>query len=322
MNEFALIRRYFARDCAAPAVLLGVGDDCAILKPAADEVLLVSTDLLVAGRHFPLSTAPGDIGHKALAVNLSDLAAMGAHPRGVTLGLAVPEADPDWLEGFAEGFHRLAAEFGVCLIGGDTVASPQLTIAVTVLGGARPDRVLRRDAAKPGDLIAVTGNVGDAGLGLRIVLSPETVPAGLAAADQIYLRSRLDRPTPRLVEGQALAKFAHAAIDISDGLIQDLGHVLAASGVGAEIDLAALPLSAAVRRWIAIDPSLATLPLEAGDDYELLFTLAPEDRDRLDFPATVIGTIRAEPGLIVRDDAGRPLEIARGGFDHFASAPD
>ncbi|ANJ65983.1 thiamine-phosphate kinase [Halothiobacillus diazotrophicus] len=322
MNEFALIRRYFARDCATPSVLLGVGDDCAILKPAPDEVLLVSTDLLVAGRHFPLNTAPEDIGHKALAVNLSDLAAMGAQPRGVTLGLALPEADPDWLAGFAEGFHRLAAEFGVCLIGGDTVASPQLTLAVTVLGGAQPDRVLRRDAARPGDLIAVTGTLGDAGLGLRTVLSPDSVPAELPLADRDYLRGRLDRPTPRLAEGQVLAGFAHAAIDVSDGLAQDLGHILAASGVGAEIDLAALPLSAAARRWLALDPSVETLPLTAGDDYELLFTLAPEDRDRLDFPATVIGSIRAEPGLVVRNRAGQAVDLARGGFDHFAVGPD
>lgn len=322
MNEFALIRRYFARDCGDPAVLLGVGDDCAILKPAADEVLLVSTDLLVAGRHFPLNSAPIDIGHKALAVNLSDLAAMGAAPRGVTLGLALPEADPDWLAGFAEGFHRLAAEYGVCLIGGDTVASPQLTIAVTVLGSARPDQVLRRDAARAGDLIAVTGTLGDAGLGLRTVLAPDSVPAGLSPADRGYLRGRLDRPTPRVTEGQTLAGFAHAAIDISDGLVQDLEHLLTASGVGAEIDLAALPLSVAARHWMALDPSVETLPLNAGDDYELLFTLAPEDRDRLDFPATVIGMIRVEPGLVVRNRSGCSLDLTWGGFDHFATRPD
>lgn len=320
MNEFALIRRYFQRDCADPAVLLGVGDDCALLKLSADEILMVSTDLLVAGRHFPLSTAPFDIGYKALAVNLSDLAAMGAHPLGVTLGLALPHIDTDWLEGFAAGFYHLAAEHGVCLVGGDTVSSPQLTIAVTVLGGGRPGRILRRDAARPGDLIAVTGTLGDAGLGLRTVLSPETVPTSLSPEDQAALRGRLDRPSPRLAEGQRLAGFAHAAIDISDGLVQDLGHILEASGVGAEIDLTAIPLSAAARTWLQADSTLETLPLSAGDDYELLFTFAPEDQHRLDFPATVIGSIRAEPGLIVRDAAGQPLALAQGGFDHFAGS--
>lgn len=322
MNEFALIRRYFQRDCADPSVLLGVGDDCALLKLPADEILMVSTDLLVAGRHFPMNTAPFDIGYKALAVNLSDLAAMGARPLGVTLGLALPKIDTGWLEGFAAGFYHLAAEYGVCLVGGDTVSSPQLTLAVTVLGGGQPGRILRRDAARPGDLIAVTGTLGDAGLGLRTVLFPETVPGSLPPDDWVYLRGRLDRPRPRLAEGQRLAGFAHAAIDISDGLVQDLGHILEASGMGAEIDLLALPLSAAARTWLQTDPTLETLPLSAGDDYELLFTFAPEDRHRLDFPATVIGSIRAEPGLIVRDAAGKPLDLAQGGFNHFADSAD
>ncbi|MDA3877426.1 MAG: thiamine-phosphate kinase [Halothiobacillus sp.] len=318
MNEFALIRRYFQRDCADPAVLLGVGDDCALLKLPADEILLVSTDLLVAGRHFPMDTAPFDIGYKALAVNLSDLAAMGARPLGVTLGLALPKADADWLTGFAEGFHALAAECGVCLVGGDTVASPQLTIAVTVLGAGQTGRVLRRDAAKPGDLIAVTGTLGDAGLGLRAVMTPERIPAALPLDELDFLTARLNRPSPRLGEGQRLSMFAHAAIDISDGLVQDLTHILDASGVGAEIDATLIPLSAAARNWLQADPTLDTLPLTAGDDYELLFTLDPAHWDQVDFPATVIGSIRAEPGLVIRDAAGNPLALSQGGFDHFA----
>ncbi|MHB8920160.1 MAG: thiamine-phosphate kinase [Halothiobacillus sp.] len=318
MNEFALIANYFKRPCLDAAVLLGVGDDCAVLRVPPNEVLLVSTDLLVAGRHFPESTPPFDIGYKALAVNLSDLAAMGARPLGATLGLALPDVDPAWLAAFAAGFYTLAAEHAVCLVGGDTVKSPQLTLAVTVMGRANPAQILRRSSAQSGDWIAVTGTVGDAGLGLRSILEPNSVPASLTPEELTFLHSRLNRPSPRLAEGHRLAEFAHAAIDISDGLLQDLQHILTASGVGAVIEQAKIPLSPAAQAWFQADPTAQILPLSAGDDYELLFTLHPQDWPQVDFPATVIGRIEVEPGLRVLDAEGQPLSLLPHGFDHFS----
>lgn len=319
MNEFDLIARYFSRPCPDKSILLGVGDDCAALRIPAGEHLLVSTDLLVEGRHFPESTAAFDVGFKAMAVNLSDLAAMGARPVGVTLGLALPSIDPDWLEAFAGGFYALADQYGICLVGGDTVKSPVRTLAVTIMGRARPDRLLKRSGAQPGDLVAVTGSLGDAGLGLRSIQYPRSVPASLMPEDVAFLQRRLNRPTPRVEEGRRLAGVAHAAIDVSDGLLQDLGHLLRASHVGAVIEIDRLPISPAARSWIAADPAQRSLPLIAGDDYELLFTVAPEQWAMLDVPATVIGRIMEDECLRVQDAQGHDIPVKVQGFDHFAT---
>jgi thiamine-monophosphate kinase len=319
MTEFELIARYFSRPCPDAAVLLAGGDDCAALHVPAGEALLVSTDVLVADRHFPAATAAFDVGYKALAVNLSDLAAMGATPLGVTLGLALPAIEPEWLHDFAAGFYALAAKHQVCLVGGDTVKSPVLSLSITVLGSALPTKMLKRSGAQVGDLIAVTGTLGDAGFGLRAVLSPKTIPAALRPHEIEFLQDRLNRPTPRVAEGQKLAQFAHAALDVSDGLLQDLTHILRASNVGADLILNDVPLSPAAQTWITAEPPSALLPLSAGDDYELLFTLSANDWPRLDFPATVIGRITAESGLRVRDAHGQIVPMPAAGFDHFAA---
>lgn len=321
MNEFELIARYFSRPCSDASVLLGVGDDCAALRVPAGESLLVSTDLLVEGRHFPETTAAFDVGYKAMAVNLSDLAAMGARPLGVTLGLALPSIEPDWLEAFAQGFYALAERYGICLVGGDTVKSPVRSLAVTIMGSAPSDRVLKRSGAQPGDLIAVTGTLGDAGLGLRSIQHPESIPVSLMPEDVAFLQMRLNRPTPRVEEGRRLAKLVHAALDVSDGLLQDLGHLLRASNVGAVVEMDRLPISPAARSWIAADPTRRDLPLTAGDDYELLFAIPPDQWATLDVPATVIGRITEDKRLRVQDVQGHDIAVQVQGFDHFAS-PD
>lgn len=318
MNEFALIARYFDRPCADARLAFGVGDDCAGVSVPAGETLLVTSDALIAGRHFPHNTAPFDVGYKSLAVNLSDLAAMGAVPLGVTLALALPSVDEHWLAECSAGFFALADQVGVCLIGGDTVKSPVLSLTVTALGSAKPARVLRRSGAQIGDFIAVTGTIGDAGLGLRTVLNPSSVPHAVAAAAQDFLRERLNRPRPRLHEGQQLAGFAHAAIDISDGLLQDLSHVLAQSGVGASLNPHALPLSPAAKIWLEAEPDLHDLPWRCGDDYELLFTVSPQDWPNCPVAATVIGVIEAEAGIRWRHADGRIKAASPQGFDHFA----
>lgn len=320
MNEFELIARYFSRPCPDASVLLGVGDDCAALQVPAGENLLISTDLLVEGRHFPESTAAFDVGYKAMAVNLSDLAAMGARPLGVTLGLALPSIEPDWLEAFAQGFYTLAEQHGICLVGGDTVKSPVRTLAVTVMGSAPSGRILKRSGARPGDLIAVTGTVGDAGLGLRSIQHPESVPVSVTPEEIAFLQMRLNRPTPRVEAGRRLAGLAHAALDVSDGLLQDLGHLLTASGVGAVVEMEHLPLSPAARSWIAADQARSELPLTAGDDYELLFSIPPEQWAALNVPATVIGRITEDKRLRVLDAQGRDVAVATQGFDHFVSS--
>lgn len=330
MGEFDLIGRYFNRRpagsghgaSAREGVLLGIGDDAAMLTPNGRESLVVTTDMLVAGRHFPEDTDPESIGYRSLAVNLSDLAAMGACPTAFTLAIALPPncAQPEWLSAFSTGLHAMADRYGIALIGGDTVSAERLTLSITAMGHVLPEQALRRSGAKTGDLVAVTGTLGDAGLGLITALDSDAVPPGVTPEQQVWLRQRLDRPTPRVEAGQALTAFANAAIDISDGLVQDLGHVLAASEVGADIDISAIPLSSAARCWLDAQPERRLLPLQAGDDYELLFTLPPEAESRLadlPVPVTVIGRVTAETGLRLRGDDGRPVEVASGGYDHF-----
>ncbi|MCG5524462.1 thiamine-phosphate kinase [Ectothiorhodospira haloalkaliphila] len=315
MKEFNLIQRHFTPVKTSPDTLLGVGDDAAIIQPPAHQHLAVCVDTLVAGVHFPKDTHPRDIGHKALAVNLSDLAAMAATPRWATLALTLPEHDDTWLEAFAEGFYALARQHHVDLIGGDTTRGP-LTITVQVMGHVPPDQALRRDGARPGDHILVTGTLGDAALALAQWDHPNPDPT---------LRARLTRPTPRIAAAHILRGRAHAGIDISDGLVQDLGHVLKASGLGATLQAGALPLSEAFRHAMG-DGTNWQYPLAGGDDYELLFTLGEADvepiREQLagqGCPATVIGRIEAEPGLRVLGPDGASLTLEQGGYSHFGN---
>ncbi|TVQ72662.1 MAG: thiamine-phosphate kinase [Chromatiaceae bacterium] len=315
MKEFNLIQRHFTPPTTSPDTVLGVGDDAAIIQPPPHQTLAICVDTLVAGVHFPEDTHPRDIGHKALAVNLSDLAAMAATPRWATLALTLPEHDDTWLTAFAEGFHTLAREHGVDLVGGDTTRGP-LTITVQALGYLPPGQALRRDGAQPGDHILVTGTLGDAALALEQWDHPHPDPT---------LRARLTRPTPRIAAGHILRGRAHAGIDISDGLVQDLGHVLKASGVGATLQAGALPLSDAFRGAMG-DTTHWRLPLAGGDDYELLFTLAEADMEPIcqqlaeqGCPATMIGRIEAEPGLRILGPDGAPLTLEQGGYSHFGN---
>lgn len=312
LGEFDLIRRYFTSLGVAEGVALGVGDDGAVLDIPPGHQLVSVVDTLVAGVHFPEDTTPFDIGYRALAVNLSDLAAMGAEPRWFTLALTLPKVDETWLAGFAAGLRNLADRFGLALVGGDTTRGP-LTITVQAEGLVPSGQALKRSGARPGDGIYVTGTLGDAAAGLA--LHQGSLQADDAAD---FLRGRFFRPEPRVQTGLALRGLATACIDVSDGLLQDLGHVLAASGVGARLDLACLPLS----------PALQTLPrkevlewtLSGGDDYELCFTL-PAGVQMADIAvvATCIGYIRDEPTLVASGLDEDQLMIMRRGWRHFCA---
>jgi thiamine-monophosphate kinase len=320
LSEFYLIRRYFARQAMARSdVVLGVGDDGALLEPLGGEQLVVTTDMLAADVHFRVDARPEGIGHKALAVNLSDLAAMGARPAWVTLSLALPDPDEVWLAAFSRGFLRLAEQFRVQLIGGDMTRGP-LTICVQALGFVPRGQAMRRDAARPGDVIFVTGTPGDAGMALALDTGRVTVPEDARA----YFRARLDRPTPRVAQGLALRGLANAAIDISDGLIQDLGHILERSGVGACLFLDQLPRSPALA-VCGDEPAVLAAQLGGGDDYELCFTITPSQLPRLrriavgwDCRCTEIGVIEAAPGLRCQRSDGTFHPLVGGGYDHFA----
>jgi thiamine-monophosphate kinase len=313
-SEFEIIRRHFAAATdARDDVELGIGDDCALLKPAADECLAVSIDTLVAGRHFLPEADSESLGHKALAVNLSDLAAMGARPAWATLALTLPNADEGWLEGFMTGFSRLARLHRVQLVGGDTTRGP-LSVTVQVHGFIASAEALRRDRGRPGDWLYVSGSVGDAALALRLQEAREPVPDAL--------RTRLDRPEPRIELGRLLAGRARAAIDVSDGLAADLGHLCKASAVGARIDLARLPLSPAVAASVAAGDW--SLPLAGGDDYELLFSVEPAavngllaDCRAAGHRVTEIGRLVTGEGIELGYPDGRYSREVPGGFDHF-----
>lgn len=321
MGEFDLIERFFQRP--ARRAVLGVGDDCALIQPAAGQQLAISSDMLVEGRHFLSTVDPERLGHKALAVNLSDLAACGASPVAFTLALALPRADHAWLEGFSRGLFQLADAQGCELIGGDTTQGP-LTISITVFGEVPPDQALLRHAAQAGDDIWVSGTLGDARLALEVFRGSCTVSGEVFER----VRARMECPSPRVELGQALRGVAHAAIDVSDGLLGDLGHVLKRSGVGAQIDTAWVQGSA------AITPDVMSLPwprrldcvLAGGDDYELLFTAPVLHRERVhaaasdvDVPVTRIGRITQETGLRVLDPQGQPINRRFASFDHFSA---
>ena len=318
MGEFELIRRHFA-ELTPPTddVSLGIGDDAALLRVAPGHELVVTTDTLVAGRHFPLDTEPADIGWKALAVNLSDVAAMGATARWFTLALTLPEPDEAWVRGFAAGLRELALQCGAALVGGDTTRGP-LAISITAMGQVPAGQALRRDGARAGDLVCVTGTLGDAALALQ---RREVVDD--SDADRI-LRARLDRPRPRLEAGLALRGMVHAALDLSDGLAGDLGHICAASGVGAELEPARLPRSPSFTACAAglTEAQQFALQAQGGDDYELCLCLPPgrlaEAQARLaPLPLTVVGRITAEPGLRLRYADGRTAPLTSGGYTHF-----
>jgi thiamine-monophosphate kinase len=323
LSEFDLIKRYFLRDRpAGPRTVLGIGDDCALLAPTPGRQLAVSSDMLVEGRHFFPEADPFMLGHKCLAVNLSDLAAMGAVPLGFTLALSLPQADPAWLDGFARGLFTLADAHGCELVGGDTTKGP-LNICITIFGEIAPGHALRRDAARADDDIWISGTLGDARLALAACLR-EFAPA----PDDLALAApRLHLPTPRVALGRKLAEdgLAHAALDISDGLAGDLGHILAASNVGAVLDVDALPAGPALARQP--DDLRRRFTLAGGDDYELCFT-APADNRQAILAAgaacatavTRVGRITQEPGLRLLDAAGVPLALDVRGWDHFGSA--
>lgn len=316
--EFELIARHFTR--ATPGAVLGVGDDCALLAPTPGMQLAVSSDMLLEGRHFSQQDSPAGIGHKSLAVNLSDLAAMGATPRWATLSIALPEADDAWLTAFARGFFRMADQHGIELVGGDTTRGA-LTISITVIGEVPPGQALRRDGAQAGDDVWVSGVIGSAALALAYRqgrLSMEQVDAA-RVLPALYL------PTPRVALGIALRGIARSAIDISDGLMADLGHILQRSQVGAILEFAALPTLPAAQAYLHEEVARGCV-LAGGDDYELCFTAAPDKRDAVlkaaedaGVAVTRIGLIAAEPGLSVIDTNGQPLAIKYTGYDHFAA---
>jgi thiamine-monophosphate kinase len=327
MGEFDLIRRYFTRP--TPRAVLGVGDDCALLQPRPGMQLAISSDMLVEGRHFLSTVDPAALGHKALAVNLSDLAACGAQPLAFTLALALPQADAAWLEPFSQGLLALADAHGCELVGGDTTRGP-LNICITVFGEVPPGQALLRSGARAGDDLYVSGTLGDARLALEVFRGTLSLPEAVFA----QARQRLERPTPRVALGLALRGVATAAADISDGLLGDLGHILQASGVGAVIDTAvATDLIAA-----GADISCASgqfglkqkreLVLAGGDDYELVFTAPAAARQAVQAaaaqaqtPVTRIGQIEAcpaqGPAIRLLDGHGQPLDLQLAGFDHF-----
>jgi thiamine-monophosphate kinase len=318
-SEFDLIERFFRRPPGRPGVVCGIGDDAAVLRPPPDRDLVVTVDTLIEGVHFPPATPAFDIGYKALAVNLSDLAAMGAAPAWATLALTLPRADEGWLEGFRDGFFALARRYEIDLVGGDTTRGG-LSITVQAMGTTPPSAALTRGGARVGERIYVTGTLGDAALALRALAGDVDLPP----AELERCLGRLNRPQPRVEAGLALQGLASAAIDVSDGVLADLRHILTASGVGAMLELERLPLSAPVRRALATGEADWSLPLSGGDDYELAFTVAargePRLRERfhdLGCPVSRIGTVQPEPGLRAVLDGVIQVLPGQGGYDHF-----
>jgi thiamine-monophosphate kinase len=321
LSEFDLIAQYFTRPTRrTDRVALGVGDDCALLTPSSGMQLAISSDMLVEGRHFFPNADPARLGHKCLAVNLSDLAAMGAEPVAFTLALSLPEARAEWLAPFSAGLLALADRHECELIGGDTTKGP-LNICITVFGEVAPGQALRRDGARPGDDIWISGTLGDA----RLALAAYRNELALDATALETAAERMHAPMPRVALGLALRGIAHAAIDISDGLIGDLTHVLKRSQVGATLQADALPPGPMLARQT---PDLRRrFALAGGDDYELCFTAAAARRDQILAAAhsagtavTRVGIIETEPGLRLADASGALLDLQLTSFDHFASS--
>ncbi len=319
LSEFELISEYFSNQTSVREdVLLGVGDDCALLQTPAGMELAVTSDTLVEGIHFQKGTDPEALGHKSLAVNLSDLAAMGAEPAWVTLALTLPQTDQEWLKAFSHGFSSLAAKYNVALVGGDTTRGP-LSITVTAHGFVKPGAALRRSGARVGDLIFITGSLGDAALVLLHRQGGYSVDSGLAALEQ-----RLDRPQPRLVAGCSLVGIASSAIDISDGLVSDLGHICEMSGVGARLLLDQIPISPYVEGYLQQGGDWSTV-IAGGDDYELCFTVPSEKiglldqiGPDLDCDLTQIGEIVSVPVISCIMSDGTILDNPGSGYQHFS----
>jgi len=316
LSEFDLISRYFTR--APRHTTLAVGDDAALFSVSPECELAASTDILVEGVHFFPDVDPQALGHKALAVNLSDMAAMGAMPRWAMLALALPDVDTRWLEGFSRGFFALADRHGVDLIGGDTTRGP-LNICVQIMGEVGRGKALRRDGAKAGDDIWVSGQLGDAAA--AVAQRRGELKLGAPAVERCRLR--LDWPTPRVALGLELIALAHSAIDLSDGLLGDLAHICERSGVGAEVGYAAVPCSADLAP-LRDHAQGRRVILAGGDDYELCFTAAPKRAAEiealsatLDIALTRVGRIVEGNAVTVFDAAGRPLPVEEKGFDHF-----
>ena len=317
MKEFQLIRQIQRETSVATSsgVKLGIGDDAAVLEVPAGQHLVAATDTLNVGTHFLENTSPYDIGYKCLAVNLSDLAAMGAIPHWALLSLSLPKADPEWMQSFTAGFKSLAQVHGVTLVGGDTTSGP-LSISLTALGSIEPGRQLTRSDAKPGDLLVVSGTVGGAARALDLL------QAGQAAIGQ----DLLDRPQPRVKLGQALVAYANACIDISDGLLADLGHVLKASGCGARLEIGRLPEAESLTGLE--DETRWNYQLSGGDDYELLFTLPPHHKallatwsQQLDIRLSIIGEIEEGEGVRCIGPDGTIYDPQKAGFEHFNQKP-
>ncbi len=347
LGEFELIRAYFERSAGPRRALLGIGDDCALIRPGPDQSLAISTDMLVEGRHFFADVDPAALGHKALAVNLSDLAAMGARPLGFTLAMALPQADERWLAAFSRGLFALADAHDCELIGGDTTRGP-LNLCITVFGEVPPDAALRRDGARAGDDLWVSGALGAPAWAVACRLTPEAFPmpgadcSGTgsnadsdARANAAPLRTalaaarlRLERPQPRVALGLALRSIASAAIDLSDGLVGDLGHVLSRSAaaraapLGALIDWPRVPVDTALDHLP--DSQRMALALSGGDDYELLFCAPVSARPALamlsrslGLTLTRIGTVTDQPGVQLLDAHGNRIDFHAAAFDHF-----
>ena len=317
LGEFDLIARYFTRP--VKRAHLGIGDDCALLRPADGMQLAISSDMLVDGRHFLSTVSPQRLGHKALAVNLSDLAACGATPLAFTLALALPRVDEVFLQGFSQGLFALADDQGCELIGGDTTQGP-LNICITVFGEIPVGQALLRSGARGGDDVYVSGTVGDA----RLALEAFRGSVMLQGADFESVRPAMEQPQPRVALGVALRGVASSAIDVSDGLLGDLQHILRRSGVGATVDVDAVPRSAVLGRQPQALQRVCTLA--GGDDYELVFTAPPRHAGAVQaaarlagVQATRIGAIEAGAGLLLVDAQGRPVDNTFGAFDHFKS---
>lgn len=316
LGEFDIIARYFAKQTSRSDVLLGIGDDAAVVEVRADRRLVVAMDTIVEGVHFPAGTGAADVGYRAVAVNLSDLAAMGAEPAWMTLSLSLPQAEETWLAGFAEGLFSLAQKHGVALIGGDTVKGP-LVVTVQVAGWVETDRWLTRSGASPGDGVFISGVPGEAAAGLAVI--QQHLPLDESAC---HLMHRFLRPEPRLALGRHLRSVASAAMDVSDGLLTDLGKLCDASACGARIDVDALPQSPDMLRLFTADDCV-DYALAGGDDYEIMFTVPAERLSTIaslpaELPAcTQIGVIVDGRGVECRR-GNRPFTVRRGGYDHFA----
>ena len=323
MDEFALIAELFAPLARGAPEALDLTDDAAVVEVPAGRRLVVTTDMVIAGGHFLADDPPALIARKLLRANLSDLAAMGAAPRAYLLALAVPRgADEGWLRDFAGGLAEDQAAYGIHLIGGDTIATDgPLTASLTALGEVRAGGELRRTGARPGDLVFVSGTLGDAALGLEALRGEFP---GLDAAGRADLVDRYRLPQPRLALGERLSGIAHAAIDVSDGLVADLGHICECSKVGAEIEAGRVPLSAAAKAALDAAPSLRPLVLTGGDDYEIAFTAGADAAAKvaelsaaLGLPLTRIGRIAVGADVRVVDGAGAELSVGAGGYRHF-----